>query len=199
MKNIIFRVMNKFKREIYYLCVFWQFKSFGKNSIIQKPLFILNKKGIRIGNNVCIRPLARIECIPSVNTSAEIVIEDNCCIEQGLHLIAANKVHIHKDVLIAPYCYITDCMHDYEDVSLPVIKQGLKINETEIGEATWLGIGVKVFAGVHIGKHCVIGANSVVTRNIPDYSVAVGCPAKVIKKYDFNKKEWTLVKQMEEN
>ena len=62
-----------------------------------------------------------------------------------------------------------------------------------IGEGSWLGTNVVVVGKVSIGKHCVIGANSVVTKDIPDYSVAAGIPAKVIKKYDFEKKEWVRV------
>jgi acetyltransferase-like isoleucine patch superfamily enzyme len=61
-----------------------------------------------------------------------------------------------------------------------------------IGEGSWLGENVCVI-GASIGKHCVIGANSVVTKDIPDYSVAVGIPAKVIKKYNFNKCEWEKI------
>ena len=125
--------------------------------------------------------------------SPSIIIESNCCIEQGLHLTAADCVHIHENVLIAPYVYITDCMHEYENIDMPVMKQGLKIAKTEIGENSWIGIGAKIFAGVHIGKNCVIGANSVVTNNIPDYSVAVGSPAKVIKQYNFDTQKWERV------
>jgi len=59
-----------------------------------------------------------------------------------------------------------------------------------IGEGSWIGTKVSIIGSVRIGKHCVIGANSVVTKDIPDFSVAVGAPAKVIKRYDFERKEW---------
>lgn len=59
---------------------------------------------------------------------------------------------------------------------------------------TWIGTNVSIIGNVNIGKHCVIGANSVVTHNIPDYSVAVGCPARVIKRYDFNQNKWVKVR-----
>lgn len=62
-----------------------------------------------------------------------------------------------------------------------------------IGDGTWIGTNVVIVGNIHIGKNCVIGANSVVTKDIPDYSVAVGIPAKVIRKYDFEKKEWIKI------
>ena len=74
--------------------------------------------------------------------------------------------------------------------------QGVKIHEKgiEIGDDSWIGINSVIVGNVRIGKHCVIGANSVVNKNIPDYSIAVGSPAKVIKRYNFEKKEWEHIK-----
>ena len=62
-----------------------------------------------------------------------------------------------------------------------------------IGDGTWIGTNVVRVGNIQIGKHCVIGANSVVTKDIPDYSVAAGIPAKVIKRYDFEEEEWVRV------
>ena len=66
-------------------------------------------------------------------------------------------------------------------------------NELIIGEGSWIGINVVIIGDVHVGKNCVIGANSIVINDIPDYSVAVGNPAKIIKKYDFEAKTWKKV------
>ena len=74
--------------------------------------------------------------------------------------------------------------------------QGVMVPEggkVVIGEGTWLGTNVVVVGNVRVGKHCVIGANSVVTKDIPDYSVAAGIPCRVIKRYDFEKEEWVRV------
>ena len=62
-----------------------------------------------------------------------------------------------------------------------------------IGNGTWIGTNAVIVGNIQIGKHCVIGANSVVTKDIPDYSVAAGIPAKVIKRYDFEEEEWVRV------
>ena len=73
---------------------------------------------------------------------------------------------------------------------MPIMNQPVKVlRKVRIGEGSWLGENVSV-CGASIGKHCVIGANSVVTKDIPDYCVAVGSPAKVVKKYDSEKKQW---------
>lgn len=80
--------------------------------------------------------------------------------------------------------YITDCDHEYRNVVVPVIDQGIvqKGQKVSIGDGSYIGINAVIVGNVEIGKHCVIGANSVVTKDVPDYSVAVGSPAKVIKK-----------------
>jgi acetyltransferase-like isoleucine patch superfamily enzyme len=88
---------------------------------------------------------------------------------------------------------VSDNLHTYEDVNVPVIKQGIKqCEEVEIGEGSWIGENVCVI-GAKVGRHCVIGANAVVTEDIPDYSVAVGMPAKVIKKYNPEKGIWERI------
>jgi acetyltransferase-like isoleucine patch superfamily enzyme len=80
--------------------------------------------------------------------------------------------------------YITDQNHGYEDVTRPISQQSQPERPVVIGDGSWLGHGAVVLPGVTIGKHVVIGANSVVTKDIPDFSVAVGSPAKVIRQYD---------------
>ena len=92
--------------------------------------------------------------------------------------------------MTADRVYISDNLHGYEDINTPIKDQPIRqINPVRIGEGSWIGVGVAVM-GATIGRHCVIGANSVVTRDIPDYSVAVGIPAKVIKRYDFQSNRW---------
>ena len=95
--------------------------------------------------------------------------------------------------MTADKVYISDNLHGYEDIHTPIHRQPIVQNGTvEIGEGSWLGENVCVI-GANVGKHCVIGANSVVTRNIPDYSVAVGVPARVVKRYNFETKLWEKV------
>lgn len=95
----------------------------------------------------------------------------------------ANSLEIGEKVLLSPNVYITDCDHEYRNVEVPVIDQGIvqKGQKVSIGEGSYIGINAVIVGNVNIGKHCVIGANSVVTKDVPDYCVAVGGPARVIK------------------
>lgn len=96
----------------------------------------------------------------------------------------ANSLEIGEKVLLSPNVYITDCDHEYRNIKIPVIDQGIvqRGQRVSIGEGSYIGINAVIVGNVKIGKHCVIGANSVVTKDVPDYCVAVGSPARVIKK-----------------
>ena len=122
-----------------------------------------------------------------------LVIEDGCIIGNFNHIFATHSIIIHRNVLTADKVYISDNLHGYENIEAPIYLQPILQNrDVEVGEGSWLRENVCVL-GAHIGKHCVIGANSVMTKDVPDYSVAVEIPAKVIKKYDFSLKEWIRV------
>ena len=91
--------------------------------------------------------------------------------------------------------YISDNLHSYADLSKPIIEQPIKqLKKIRIGEGSWIGENVCVI-GASIGKHCTIGANSVVTHDIPDYSVAVGAPARVVKRYNEMTQKWEKIEE----
>ena len=119
------------------------------------------------------------ECI----TNPVVSIGDRCLIGRGSGIVGHFSIEIGDDVWTGHNVYITDQNHGYEDVSLPISKQSQPERSVKIGSGSWLGYGSVVLPGVTIGEHCVIGANSVVTRDVPSYSVAVGVPARVIKRY----------------
>jgi acetyltransferase-like isoleucine patch superfamily enzyme len=83
--------------------------------------------------------------------------------------------------------------HNYEDVEKSIADQGINIQTVIIENDVWIGANSIILAGVHIGKHVVIGAGSVVTKDIPPYSVALGNPARIVKQYDVEKKQWIKV------
>ena len=95
----------------------------------------------------------------------------------------ANSLDIGEKVLLSPNVYITDCNHEYRDINVPVIDQGIvqKGQKVSIGGGSYIGINAVIVGNIRIGSHCVVGANSVVTKDVPDYCVAVGSPARVIK------------------
>lgn len=182
------------------LCIFYSknYGSYGLGSKICKPFTLINnKKHIFLGKNVFIRKFARIEPVVTWHGQTfnpKIIIEDNVIIEQNIHLACAEKIRIGSGSLISSYVFITDIDHEYQDVEKPIALQPLQVNPTVIGQRCFIGTGVKIMAGVHIGDHSIIGANAVVTHDIPPFCVAAGVPAKVIKKFNFESKQWETVK-----
>jgi carbonic anhydrase/acetyltransferase-like protein (isoleucine patch superfamily) len=109
---------------------------------------------------------------------------------------AINKIQIGANVLFGPYVMVTDHYHSYEDVNTPIMYQpAYSHGPAIIEDDCWLGFGCHILSGVTVGKHCVIGANSVVTKNIEPFSVAVGSPAEIIKKYNFRVGKWEIIKK----
>lgn len=144
---------------------------FGKHCSIK------GKHNIILENSVTVRPYVQIW------TEGFVRIGEKCEIGERCRISIANSLEIADKVLLSPNVYITDCDHEYRNVDIPVIDQGIVQNgqEVSIGEGAYVGINTVIVGNIKIGKHCVIGANSVVTKDIPDYCVAVGSPARVIK------------------
>lgn len=171
-----------------------QFKFLGKGSIIFNPLRINNPSGISVGDKVFISTGSWLVGSKK-NDDIGIVVMDGTVIGNYSHIVAMKCVEIGKNVLLADKVFITDCTHSYEDVDLSILHQPVKfIKRVSIGNESWIGENVSI-CGASVGKHCVIGANSVVTKDIPDYSVAVGSPARVIKQFDFDKNKWIRTKE----
>ncbi len=163
----------------------------GDNVLITPPVtFHFCRGGIVVGNNVSI---SASSVFLGVKPSARIVMGDNIRIAHHFQISCASLVDIKSNVNIAPFVFISDHNHKFEDPDIPIKDQGICIQENAsvvIGDGSWIGTKVTIVGNVNIGKHCIIGANSVVTRDIPDYSVAVGAPARVIRHYDSESGQW---------
>jgi len=106
----------------------------------------------------------------------------HCTVNSFSILYGNGGLELGNFVRIAPHVVIAAMNHTYENPDIPICKQGIQSKGIKIEDDVWIGAGAKVLDGVTIGKGSVIGAGAVVTKNIPAYSVAVGIPAKVIKK-----------------
>jgi acetyltransferase-like isoleucine patch superfamily enzyme len=168
---------------------------FGWKSQIIKPMLLSGLNHVSIGKNVLIRDGVRLEV---VDPQSDVVIDigDNVNIEQYVHIVARCLIKIGDNVSITGACSIVDVVHPYEDITNKN-KIGNRISQeykpVYIGDNSFVGYGVHINPGVSIGKNCVIGARSVVTKNIDDYCVAVGNPAKVIKTYNFKTGSWESI------
>lgn len=173
------------------------FGKFGKGSILEKPLRLENASKIYIGNEVHIAPGAILEAmISSRNGEPKMIIEDGVSIQTNVHIIAHCNVIIRKNVGIGHRCFISDAHHPFMDVHDPLpIRKRLSTAQSfvEIGEGALIGHGTFIAPNVRIGKGSVIGANSVVRKNIPDYCVAAGNPAKIELKFDITNDRWSRV------
>lgn len=170
------------------------FRQYGKHTLILRPLLLEGKNNISIGERTFIYDQVWLAAMPlSENKKPELRIGAKCGIGHFNHIYATNRIVIEDSVLTADKVYISDTLHTYKNPNVPIKEQKVfSPKEVIIGEGSWLGENVCVI-GASIGKHCTIGANSVVTHDIPDYCVAVGSPARVIKQYNFKTQQWEKV------
>ena len=115
------------------------------------------------------------------SASGHIRLGQRVYLSRGVTLGAVGLVEIGDFTLVGPGCYITDADHRFSEQTVPVPDQGMSSQgATVIEDNVWLGANVVVTSGVRIGRRSVIGANSVVTRDVPEFSIAAGVPAEVV-------------------
>lgn len=167
-----------------------EFKSVIGHFRVFSPLTLYGAKYMCLGENVTLKGPLRLEAFDEYNGqhfSPNIYIGDFAKINSYCHIGCINEVRIGKYTTIAERCYITDHMHGETTLehlkmhtySRPLFSKG-KVN---IGDCVQIGEGCVIMPGVSIGEHSIIGANSVVTKDIPPYCIAAGNPAKVLKTF----------------
>lgn len=196
--------MNKFNKLIGKICTklrvsFYKRKigGYDSNFYMEKGIEMLNPQCIYFGKNVGVGAgtfFGPVINYAGVTYNPKILVGEGTWIGKHCSIAAINKVEIGKNVLFAGHVHITDHSHGYEDISMDVRSQPLTCKGPVIIEDDcWLGFSCEILSGVHIGKHCVVAARSVVTKDIPDYCIVAGNPAKVIKKYNEKTHEWMRV------
>ena len=171
-----------------------RFGSFGSSTRVSLPNWIKGKRSIHIGDNVHIWRFARITAINPERGRRVVSIGDGSVIHPSVHISGVSSIRIGKRVLIAANCYITDHDHKWQDVETTAIDNKFLIaRETTVGDDVWLGEKVIVLKGVSVGSNSIIGSGSVVTKDVPPFSVAVGNPARVIKRFDHEERSWIRV------
>ena len=165
-----------------------RFRSFGEGSAICFPVAALyGERYISIGAGTILGPYVSLSAGVSpqheLGDVEVVTIGARCLIGRGSGIVGHERVVIGDDVFTGHHVYITDANHGYEDPTVPPSRQFARSRPVTIGAASWLGHGAIVLPGSTIGRHVVVGAGSVVTGDLPDFCVAVGNPARVIRRY----------------
>lgn len=163
-----------------------RFGRFGAKSVICfPPNTIFNEAYIHVGEGTLFGPQLTLSAgmVPGQEMISDPVISvgDRCLIGKGSGIVGHLGITIGNDVWTGHHVYITDQNHGYANLDLPISQQVMAEEPVSIGDGSWLGHGTVVLPGASIGRHVVVGANSVVTGPIPDNCVAAGVPARVIK------------------
>ena len=179
------KIINKIPVKIRSLIFSLKFASFGKYSLVGRMCKFLNSHLIEIGSGVTISDFVWLNASdPQKKKNVTLNIGDKTYIGRSVQINAFNNVKIGKNVLIADRVFISDADHNYLDKSKPIIDQGDRfVKSVEIKDGSWLGIGCVIMPGVTIGRNSIVTANSVVLRDVDDYSIVGGNPAKLIKNY----------------
>lgn len=170
-----------------------QFYKYGiKSEIASDYLQLMNPQNISIGNKTTILSGYRL-AVYGDSRNSNISIGDNCYIGFGFSALcsATGKILIGNDVLCASNICITNENHGMNpELAISYMDQELMTSDVIIGDGCWIGQNVCILPGVRIGKQCIIGAGSIVTKSAPDYSMLAGNPASIIKEYNFENHKW---------
>ncbi len=160
------------------------FAEFGQGSVLEPPIRLENQGRIAIGRDVFVGRGSVLQTHPEGGDGVAIELGDGVSIAGSCVISAVSHIRLGRSVLLARNVYIADHGHAFEDLTRPVLDQGVTdVRPVDIGDGAWLGQNVVVCPGVTIGRGAVIGANAVVREDVPEYSVAVGVPARVVREF----------------
>ena len=174
----------------------WGLNKLGKRTFISPYAHFFNMRFISIGNNSTISRRSSLLAFTSYQATShkpDLSIGDNVHIGQGCTLACCNKITIGDRTTIGDNVYIADNTHGFSEVENGIMEQALSVGSIRIGRNSWIGYGCFIASDVEIGNNSIIGANSVVKKTVPPFSVVAGSPARIIKKYDYGQKRWNRV------
>lgn len=163
-----------------------KFGSLGENSIIAfPPTAIDGERSIHIGAGTLVASWATLAAgyVPDDPATPDraLVIGDNCVIGLRSGIVAHQSVEIGNDVWLGQDVFITDGNHGYDDLDAPIGSQKGSVEPVSIGDNSWIGHGAIILAGTTIGRNAIVAAGAVVRGDVPDYSIAAGVPAKIVR------------------
>lgn len=178
---------------IYVLFNFLWYKKLNIRAVMFFSTRVQGKKYISVGRNSVVQRGGWLLASKQDENDPVLSIGDNCAIGDYCHITAVRKVIFEDEVLLANNVYVSDNLHGYDDIHVPIMYQPVKfIKQVILKSGCWIGENVCIL-GASVGKNSIIGANSVVTNDIDDYCIAVGSPARVIKRFDLVNNKWIKV------
>ena len=123
----------------------------------------------------------------------DIIIGDNSSVTSRVKLVG--PVTLGKMVTIGSGAQITGLVHNFENIETPIKYQGCYTSKTVVEDDVWIGGNSVIIQGITIGTHCIIASGSVVTKDVPPYSVVAGNPARIIKQYNHSNQKWEKVRK----
>lgn len=178
-----YRMGGRIQAKLFSILISGAFAAFGRRSVLVPPIRFAGERRIVVGHGVFVGAGSWLQTLPDPgNNSPAIRLGDRVSVSGACVISAARSVIIESDVLLARNVYISDHSHRFQERERPVLAQGIdKIASVHIKRGAWLGQNVVVCPGVTIGQNAVIGANSVVNQDVPDFAVAVGAPARIVR------------------
>jgi acetyltransferase-like isoleucine patch superfamily enzyme len=180
-----YRTYTRIMARCFSLFISGAFDGFGSKTVLMYPLRLSGENRIRIGASVFMGSGCWLQTLPDGdNRDTAMVIGSGTSIAGSCVISAVRSVRLEENVLVARNVYISDHIHRYTDPDLPILAQGVsKVAPVWIKRGAWLGQNVVICPGVTVGVGSVVAANSVVNQDIPDYCVAGGSPARVLKRF----------------
>lgn len=170
---------------------------FSHARLVRRPFYLRGKEHLSYGEGFTTGYSCRFDLAGEGKT---LLIGKNCKINDRVHIVAHEKVEIGDNVLMASNIFISDTSHghysaDSDEMLMPPDDRELWTKPVSIGDNVWIGEGAAIMPGVFLGNGCIVGTNAVVTHSFPAGCVLVGVPAKKIKQWDFEKKEWVSISE----
>ena len=193
MKTFFIRVIQGAQLLLFYVWNKHAFKKLELRALVSLPHRIEGAKYISLHRSVRIKSHSWLTAFKIDEVDPDMTFGEGCSIGDFNHIAAVRSVIFGRNVLTANGVYISDNLHGFEDINIPIMFQPVKFKSpVVIGDGSWIGENACII-GAKIGKNCVIGANSVVLQDVPDYSVAVGSPARIIKRFNTETNRWEVI------
>ena len=190
------KIYRKVINKIFTFIYSFSFKKLGHKSVLSVPFLVEGAKYISIDKKVYVRSNAWMSALSQENNKSDDVklsIGESTYIGRNAHIVALKNIRIGKNVLIGDNVYIADNYHVFDRIDLPYKDQGIGFkSEVVVGDGSWDGENVCIISS-KIGKQCIVGANSLVIDDVPDYTMVVGSPARIIKKFNHHSNIWQRV------